>query len=438
MHGSVRHKRTPCREHPAVVDYLELKVNLANAAGAPESFVARPTVLIAGAGIAGPALAQRLLSHGFRPTLVERAPALRTSGYVIDFWGKGYDVVESMGLRDQVLSAGYKIREVRIVDEEGKKTGGFDAGVFRAAAGDRFTSLRRSDLSAILFKAIDDRVETIWGDSVVALDDGPQAVRVTFERAPAREFDLVVGADGLHSKIRELTFGPEGQFEFFLRYVVGAFECAGYEPRDPDIYVAHAAPGKQVARFAMRDGRTMFLLIAVDDGRADSMPRDLDAQKAFLQRRFAYVGWECPRILTALQTCDEVYLDRVSQIRMPHWSQGRVCLIGDAAFAPSLLAGQGAALAIIAADVLAGELARHASHSDAFRAYERLLRPIMERKQRAAVRTGSAFAPRTRLGIELRNLATKLLRVPSLARLSLRGTFDDDVQIPDYGELAQS
>jgi 2-polyprenyl-6-methoxyphenol hydroxylase-like FAD-dependent oxidoreductase len=228
------------------------------------------TVLISGIGIAGPALAHWLLRHGFAPTLVERAPQLRTGGYVIDFWGAGYDIAEEVGLMPEILRAGYRIREVRLVDARGRRVGGFDADAFRAATLGRFTTLPRGELGRILYGAVAGKAETLFGDSVTCLEEDTDGVRVRFEHGVPRRFDLVIGADGLHSAVRALTFGPESRFEKFLAFVVAAFEIHGYRPRDENVYVAHAVPGRQIARFAMRDDGTMILVVVADGESASS------------------------------------------------------------------------------------------------------------------------------------------------------------------------
>ena len=390
------------------------------------------SVLISGLGIAGPALAHWLLRYGFSPTLVERAPAPRAEGYVIDFWGVGYDIVDEMGLLPEVLAAGYQLRELRLVGSRGERVGGFDAGVFGKATNGRYTSLPRGALSAILYRSIAQRVETLFGNSIIALEQDSDGVLAHFERESPRRFDLVVGADGLHSAVRKLVFGEEPAFERSLGYTVAAFETVGYRPRDEDVYVSHAAPGRQVARFSMRDDRTMFLLVVADPQAQAVDPGDTAANRRYIHERFASVQWECPQILAEMDRCDEVYFDRVSQIRMDRWSKGRVALVGDAAFAPSLLAGQGSALAIIGAYVLAGELSRAARPEDAFAAYEATLRPFLVQKQDAAERFASSFAPATQLGISLRNLITKAMGFAPVAKLAIGTTLRDDIELPNY------
>ena len=182
------------------------------------------TVLISGAGIAGPTLAFWLACARFRPTLIESAPALRTGGYVIDFWGLGYDIAERMGLSDEVNHIGYHIREMRIVDDNGNRIAGLGTRVFRELTGGRFVTLGRSDLSRLLFEKIRGSTETIFGDEIASLQEQPDGVEVQFRNAKERRFDLVIGADGLHSRVRQLVFGPQDQFERHLGHYVAAFE----------------------------------------------------------------------------------------------------------------------------------------------------------------------------------------------------------------------
>ena len=209
-----------------------------------------------------------------------------------------------------------------------------------------------------------------------------------------------MGADGLHSNVRRLTFGAESSFEKFLGYSVAAFEAIGYPQREDDVYVNYSTPGKQVGRLSLRNDRTLFLFVFADE-RGDLIDADdTESKRKCLRAQFGDLGWECPQILAAMESCEELYFDRVSQIRMNTWSKGRVGLIGDAAFCPSLLAGQGCALAMIAAYVLAGELGRSRnSPENALLRYQERLRDFMLAKQIAAEKFATSFTPKTRWGL---------------------------------------
>jgi len=392
-------------------------------------------VLISGAGIAGPTLAYWLARHGMTPTIVEKAPTLRAGGYVLDFWGAGLEVATRMGLLPQLVRHGYAIREVRVVDAHGDRVAGFPAAAFTRALGSGFISLPRGDLAATIFNALPGNLTTIFEDTIDRIDQSSEDVRVTFARSGARNFDLVVGADGLHSRVRQLMFGPESRFERYLGLKVAAFEVAGYRPRDELVYLMYSEVGQQVSRFSMRGDRTMFLFTFADpdpDG-----PSDIVEQKALLRARFGRSGWECLRILDQLDAADDLYFDRVSQIEMPStgggWANGRIALVGDAAFCISFLGGQGAALAIAAAYILAGELQRaDGDYQKAFARYQAMFRPFVSMKQQAARRFAGAFAPRSKRSLFLRNQVFRLLSIGWVANLTVGGGFSDAIALPDY------
>lgn len=342
------------------------------------------TVLISGAGIAGPALAYWLRAGGFEPTVVERAPALRTD-------------------------------------------------VFHQLTGGRFLTLGRSDLSRILLDEIAGTTEVLFGSEIVSLDEQPGEVRVELSGGRERRFDLVIGADGLDSGVRERVFGSRERFEKSLGYAVGAFEVRGYDRRDEDVYVVYGEPRRMLARVELHGDRTLFLLVFASAPGEQVARLDLDARKDVLLRHFAGTGWESDRILAQLESATNVYLDRMSQIRMDAWSRGRIALVGDAAFCVSFAAGQGTALALTSAYVLAGELlTAGGDHAVAFRRYEDRLRAFIAGKQHGAERFASAFAPRTRWGLGLRNLVVRHASTPGLARTLLRGGIADGLKLPQY------
>jgi 2-polyprenyl-6-methoxyphenol hydroxylase-like FAD-dependent oxidoreductase len=285
----------------------------------------------------------------------------------------------------------------------------------------------------MLFNTIEDRAETIFGDHITDIVQDNTGVDVSFARTPARRFDMVVGADGMHSTVRRLQFGDEDRFEKYLGYYVASFSVADYPHRDEQAYVGYTVPGRQVARYALRGNRTVFFFIWIEDAKLAVDRHDTDAQKQTLRSRFRDCGWECEAILAALDASDNLYFDSVSQMRMPAWSRDHVTLVGDAAYCPSLLAGEGAAFAMAGAYTLAGELHRaDADVHSASRGYEQTLRPLIERKQRSALRLGHWFAPRTRVGLLARNQITRMMSWPWVSRWFMGNMIDDRFTLPAY------
>ena len=283
----------------------------------------------------------------------------------------------------------------------------------------------------MLFEKVKATTEVIFDDEIIGLQERAGSVQVQFKHEGDRRFDLVIGADGLHSSVRRLAFGSQHQFERQLGYAVAAFEVPSYRPRDENVYLTYGQPGRMLGRFTLHDDRTLFLFVFAAE--SSSLPATLERQKAMLRERFRGGKWECPRILDELDRTDGLYFDRVSQIRMKSWSRGRVALAGDAAFCVSLLAGQGSALAMIAAYVLAGELANAGGHhEEAFRRYEALLRAYVEMKQLGAERFAAIFAPKTRWGLGFRNHVIKAFAIPGLARLVVGRDIIDTLRLPDY------
>ena len=384
-------------------------------------------VLVVGAGIAGPTLAYWLLRAGHTPTLVEHAHGLRSGGHLVDFWGAGFDVAERMGIVPELTRRGHRLAEARAVSASGRRIATFELSTF-VGPDDRYVSIARSDLASVIYAALEGRVETIFGDSVRTLDDDGDAVHVTFESGAVRVFELVIGADGLHSRVRRLAFGTPERFEVNLGLVASAFDVVGYRPRDDLVTVLYAEVGFQLVRLSLPDDVTMFLVTARHGGAA---PEDPAAQQSLLRERLSRGGWETSAVLEAMTSARTFYFDRVSQIRMPAWSRGRVGLVGDAAASPSLLAGQGSALAMVEAYVLAAELSRSdGDHVGAFARYHARLAALLRSKQDAARGLGLAFAPASSLHLVARNATIRLMRLPFVARRIMGRSLRDAVELP--------
>lgn len=393
--------------------------------------MARKPVLISGIGIAGPALAYWLQLAGYSVTLVDKAPAVRTGGYVIDFWGLGYDLAASMGLETAIKEIGYQAEEMRIVDSRNVKKAGFGTRVFDELTKGRYITLPRSGLSRLLFEKIRSTSSVHFDTEITALRESGDGVEALLSNGDMGKFDIVIGADGLHSNVRKLAFGPQSEFEQALGYCVAALEVDNYPLHDEDVYVMYCRPGHMVGRFALRGRRTLFLFVFAYE---QSFPETLREQKAILERIYGSAGWETRQILAALEKANSLYFDRVSQIKMAAWSHGRVALCGDAAFCVSLLAGQGSALAMVAAYVLAGELKRaNGDHATAFARYEQTLRPYISLKQDGARRFAGALAPKTVFGLWFRDMVVRSMNIPGVAQMAIGREITDRLALSDYG-----
>lgn len=387
-------------------------------------------IAINGTGVAGPTLAYWLKRFGHEPTLFEQAPALRTGGYLVDFWGLGYELAERMGIIETLRARSYLMERLAMVDGSGAEVAGFDVRPLRDAANGRFISLERSELAAELFGACGG-VRAHFGRSIVGLAQDAEGVTVTLSDGGRARFDLVVGADGLHSKVRSLVFGSDAACEVPLGCHVAAFRLPDYPHRDELAYVSHTEPKRQAARVALRGGQTLVLLIFRSELIGDD-PAPSD-QKAAIRRAFAHMGWEVPEMLARMNHVEDLYFDRVSQIHLERWCSGRVALLGDAAACASLLAGEGTGLAMIEAYVLAGEIHRAQGELEtAFGAYEAHLLGFVRAKQKSALRLQGFFAPRTALGLRVRNLAVNAFDVPWIGKRVVMNALADDFRLPDY------
>lgn len=387
-------------------------------------------VAINGSGVAGPTLAYWLRHFGHEPFLFEQAPALRTGGYLVDFWGLGYEIAERMGIVPTLRQCGYLMERLCMVDARGREEAALDMTPMRKMLHGRFISIARADLAAALFAACGG-IPAHFGIGVTAIAPDGDGVSATLSDGRTERFDLVVGADGLHSRVRELAFGPDTQFERSLGCYVAAFRLRGYPRRNDLTYVSHTVPKRQVARVTLRDDETLILLVCRTQLIDGDPPRD--RQKQTLRHAFGDMRWEVPDILDRMEHVDEIYFDRVSQIHLPRWSSNRVGLLGDAAASVSFLAGEGAGLAMTEAYVLAGELHRAGGHvTQAFAAYEARLRPFVTAKQKMALRFRGFFAPETALALKVRNAAVNALSIPCLAKWWLARSLQDDLELPRY------
>ncbi len=335
-------------------------------------------VLISGASIAGPALAWWLSRYGFVPTLVERAPAPLKGGHAIDVRGAALDILRAMALVEAVHDKRTRMKGVSILDEAGKEVwrseemtisgGSFDNGDIE---------ILRDDISQLLVGKLPGGTEVIYGDSVAGMDEGADGVTVSFEKGPARKFDLVVGADGLRSNIRKLAFGEDIQFLRPFGVALAPFSAPNTMGLE-DWQLSYRSGQDSCMIYTARENRELRVCFGIPAG-LDDVPPDRAGQMALVRERCGLMGWEVPRLLDAMDAAPDFYLGLIAQVKMDRWTSGRVALVGDAGYCPSPFTGQGTSLAIVGAYVLADELARSPQdHAAAFARYEAKLRPYVE------------------------------------------------------------
>ncbi|WP_410662749.1 FAD-dependent monooxygenase [Amycolatopsis sp. lyj-84] len=365
------------------------------------------TVLISGASIAGPALAYWLHRYGFDVTVVEKADAVRGGGNPIDVRGTALDVVRHMGILPQLREAHIHTRRLTFLDADGEKIASLRPDAVAGGVEGRDIEVRRGDLTSALYDTVRDDVEFLFNDSIDTLDQRADGVDVRFHSGIERSFDLVVGADGLHSNTRALVFGPEEQFHHYIGYCF-----AGFTMRN-DFGLSHEGllwnkPGRAAVLYAVGDGDELhgFLNFARPEPPFDAF-RDPATQRDLVASVFAGDGWHVPLMVDTMRNADDLFFDVVSQIHLPRWSSGRVALAGDAAHAPSFLTGQGSSLALVGAYMLARELAMTADHTEAFAAYEGSIREFVRLNQALVTDGGATMFPSTAEALEQRNAALR-------------------------------
>lgn len=373
----------------------------------------RRSVLVSGASVAGPTLAFWLRRAGFEVTVVEKAEGIRSGGYPIDLRGAAVDVVDRMGLLECLRALHIRTRQISFVDASGELIAAIDAEAVGGSKTGRNLELRRGDLTDALYGCSADDVEYVFTDSISSLDDHAGGVDVTFEHGAPRTFDIVLGADGLHSNVRRLAFGPESAYAHHLGWCFVGFTVPNRPGLSHEVVCANT-PGRMAALYAVRDAPTLHALLAF----ARPAPtreelRLLQETPSVTNEAFDGIGGYVPWMLEELDDADDVFADAVSQVRMPSWSTGRVAVVGDAGYAASFLSGQGTSLAVVGGYVLASLLATAPDHVAAFRAYDECMAGFVKANQ--ALATGmSPVVQETARQLWIRN---RLLRaLPLLSR----------------------
>ncbi len=359
------------------------------------------TVLISGAGVAGSTLAYWLARHGFRPTIVERSAGLRSSGNPVDVRGPAVPVVDAMGVLPKLRQVATTATRMRVLDGAGRQV----ASLALPASRGNEVEVPRADLAGVLYDAARGETEMLFNDTITELHQDDHGVDVTFERSAPRRFDLVIGADGLHSAVRRIAFGAEREFVRPIGMYVATTTLDG-PAEDPTDVLIQNTPGRMAS---IHPGRGKALTAFIFRGPAFT-DRDPERQKRFVAETYAGLGWRIPELISRLEAADDVFFDAVSVVDLPSWSRGRISLLGDAASCVSLL-GDGSSLAIAGASTLAEALGDASDPAAAFAAYERGHRRLVSTKQRGIGRSAALLVPKTGAGLAVRNLAARL--VPS-------------------------
>ena len=342
-------------------------------------------VLISGAGIAGSTLAFWLNHYGFGTTIIEQSPAPRLGGQAVDIRGVALTVVAHMGLSRQIMRKRTRMRGMSILDRDGDEIGRSTEATYtsgRIDSGD--VELLREDLVQLLYERTNGATRYMFDDSIATIDERADGIQVTFEHAPPSTYDLVIGADGLHSRVRALTFGNEEQFSVPLGMQTAIFSSPNFLAIDDwQIWLRGGDAGYGI--YPVRDNRELRITLGYPTNGGDFDGHDVVRQKHRAAAQLAHLRWKTPEVIDAMWAAEDFYTDAMAQIHMPYWSKGRAALLGDAAHCASPLSGQGTSLALVGAYVMAGELARSRDdHRAAFDRYEERMRPFVLRNQALA------------------------------------------------------
>ncbi|GAA5162125.1 FAD-dependent monooxygenase [Pseudonocardia eucalypti] len=385
--------------------------------------MSRPgTVLVCGASVAGPALAYWLCRYGYEVTVVEQTPQLRRGlgGHAVDLFGPAVEVTEWMGVLPQVLAARTRT-DLLAFERPGKPPIEVDFAELAAGISDRHVEIMRGELAAILHEATQDRARYLFGDSITAIDDHDEDIEVTFEHAPPERFDLVIGADGLHSNVRRLAFGDESAFRHYLGGYFSVFTLPTYSGPTDRMRI-YTTPGKMAALHTVwqtGQARAGFFFRRATEFAYDH--RDATQQRELLRHVFDGEGWEIPRLLEQMDHSPDFYLDSISQIRMRQLSKGRVCLVGDAGYSPGPAVGGGTTVALVGAYVLAGELAAaRDDHAAGYAGYQREMNEFIRHSRAIGPASMRTLIPNTARQVWLAaNMMRVLPRLPAAVQRRL-------------------
>ena len=363
-------------------------------------------VLISGGGIAGLTLAYWLRQYDIPSVVIEQAKGLRRDGYAIDFLGTGYEVAERMSLIDRLHSQQIPFDDMAYVNKAGKLIAKLDAALLRNITDGKYMGLMHWTLEEALYDALAGQVEVRFGRSLTHVVSDRDAVVVTFTDGRTESFDLLIGADGVHSTTRDLVFGPEDQFSRYLGYTIACYPLA-------DRYdIGHAwkmylEPGRLAAAYCTRSEGEILTFFMYQVAQKEHLPREQRLPR--LREVFAGMGWLTQQFLSDVSLSESVFMDAVIQIQMPTWHHGRVALLGDACDCPTLLSGQGASLAMGGAYLLARALHETADYQEAFRRYEQQMYAYVQAQQKSARGFARTFLPGSPFGLFVQQTVMKVV-----------------------------
>lgn len=400
-------------------------------------------ILISGASIAGPVLAYWLNRYGSDVTVAERTPSPRKTGggQAVDLFRPAMRIMEQMGVVDEIRARATGT-DTLVIRRLGGKPVTLDLRKLFTAVSDDHVEIMRDDLSEILYNTTSSDVDYLFADSITAIDEDGE---VTFERSPAQRFDVIVGADGLHSNVRTLVFGPESGFTTWLGAYLAILSVPNHLELD-GVMEMTVEPGRVAGVYSaahMDDARAGFFLRTSQP--LDYHYRDTEQQKQLLRNHFRDMAWEVPRLLAELDHTPSFYFDSITQLRLDTWSRGRVTLVGDAAYCPGPAVGGSTSMAVVGAYILAGELAAHAGdYSAAFAAYEAEIGEYVRRSRGFARTAAKTLVPAGRFEVWAMVNAIRLINVlpapvsRAAAKLNTKGVrLHDSFAVKDYAAFDQ-
>jgi 2-polyprenyl-6-methoxyphenol hydroxylase-like FAD-dependent oxidoreductase len=381
-----------------------------------DKLIHNKNILISGAGIAGLTLAYWLQKRGFSPTIIEKRPDLNDRGYMIDFYGSGFDVADKMGLVEalQEKSDQYKMENISFVDNQGKARATLSIEQFKQVMNHRYFPLMRGDLGSTLYDSVKDNIPVRFGTSIRVLQEQPNGITAELSDGTSETYDLVIGADGIHSNVRKLLWGSESLFNHFLGFYV---VCGVIENifDQPIVCFGHFEPNTQTTVYSIGDNK-LATFFAFRSGLLNIHGRE--AQMNAFSNVMGNLGWVVPQLVESTNQAENFFFDAVTQIQLDQWYKGRVSLVGDACQCLTLLAGQGASMGMAGAYMLAEELHKaDGDHKIAFPTYQQKLKPEIESRQKDARGLAGSFVPRNRFEIAMSHFFLNAAFLPGFRTL---------------------